>query len=42
MNKFTVVFFFYKSITNKMNWKETKELIKGDLGRFGKINKSGG
>ena len=25
-----------------MNWKETKELIKGDLGRFGKINKSGG
>lgn len=25
-----------------MNWKETKELIKGDLGRFGKINKSVG
>lgn len=22
-----------------MNWKETKELIKSDLGRLGKINK---
>lgn len=25
-----------------MNWKETKELIKSDLGRLGKINKLGG
>lgn len=25
-----------------MNWKETKDLIKSDLGRFGKINKWGG